>query len=169
MMLAKQMKHSKSSIIPEERNTLNHNKTKYISRVKKGVIENRNAQIEERSTQTVLKSLDCKVSCPILKEVGVKTDCYRVSFSEQESTSTSRSSESVVRKCDEIVKRMYDKSDTEDEIFDSNRTVSSTSRTPKGDNNVKKRETIKNVVHIEGPDIECNISQYKINISHSKK
>lgn len=146
---------------------MNDNKKRYISRINEGVIKIKNAHNEERSTQTVLKSLDCKVSCPVLKEVGVKAECYRVSFSEQESTSTSRSSRSL-RKCNEIVKRLCDKSDTEDEIFDSNRTGSST-KTHKGEDNMKKRETINSVVHIEGPDIECNISQYKINFSHSKK
>lgn len=110
---------------------------------------------KERSTQTLLKAMDCKITCPVLREVGVKTDCYKLTFSsyESESSSTSKSSGSMARRCDEIVKRVCAKSDTEEDVLDTDRTRDSKNETK------SKFATIKSVLHLEGPDIECNLSQ----------
>lgn len=121
------------------------------------VVENKNSENKETSTQTLLKAMDCTIICPVLKTVGVKTDYFKLSLNSYESeSSSSKSSGSVVRRSNEIVKRICMTSDTEDDV-DSDRTAGL--RLSKDDKN-SKSGTIKSVFRLEGPAIECNVSQY---------
>lgn len=165
MALAKRIKGLDNMKIRDEKEDRASGRTKFI--IEDNNQEN-NIDNEEKSTQTLLKAIDCENSCPILKEVGVKTDCLKVNFSSFKEENVCTSKSSVVRKCDDIMKILCAKTDAESEIPNSNRSGSSTSDVSKDNKNVKCG-TIKSLFCVEGPDIECNISQYKIIHSYTPK
>lgn len=126
------------SISPRKQNLLRETQSrscdiKVTSEVAYEIKQYKNIENEEKCTQTLLEAAECRLSCPVLKEVGVKTDCYRVILNSLDKDSTtSGSTNSVINNCGEIVRRLCAKSDTEDEILDNTRTGSSRSKTSKG-------------------------------------